>query len=73
MKIFSMLLTTLFIGLKLTNYIDWSWVLVFLPIIIYYILGFSVLFLLFMFSLFIPEAKFKIKKTIKNNDDSYYK
>ncbi|MFA6278404.1 MAG: hypothetical protein WC622_16775 [Pedobacter sp.] len=32
MKYFLYGLTILFIGLKLTNYIDWSWVLVLLPL-----------------------------------------
>ena len=42
---FTGLLTVLFIGLKLTGYIDWSWWIVFLPILI----GISItLFVLFI-------------------------
>ena len=37
---FCSVLTLLFIGLKLTGYITWSWVWVFSPIWILYILGF---------------------------------
>jgi hypothetical protein len=35
MKTFSILLTVLFVGLQLTNYIAWRWWLVFSPILIY--------------------------------------
>lgn len=40
------LLTLLFIGLKLTGYIDWSWVWVLAPLWISAILGFVVFALL---------------------------
>lgn len=43
MKYFLWTLTILFVGLKLTNYIDWSWFFVLLPAIIY------ILFLIFCF------------------------
>lgn len=37
------LLTVLFIGLKLTNYIDWSWFWVLSPIIFSVILGITMI------------------------------
>jgi hypothetical protein len=43
MKYFLWTLTILFVGLKLTNYIDGSWLFVLLPAIIY------ILFLVFCF------------------------
>ena len=30
----SVMLTTLFVGLKLTEYIDWNWLMVFSPVLI---------------------------------------
>lgn len=36
---FAMLLTVLFIGLKLTNYIDWSWFWVLSPMPISFTIG----------------------------------
>jgi len=36
---FAMLLTVLFIGLKLTNYIDWSWFWVLSPMPISFMIG----------------------------------
>ena len=43
---FIILLQVLFIGLKLTNKINWSWWLVLLPLILYCILYFFVLVLI---------------------------
>lgn len=47
MKYFLWTLTILFVGLKLTNYIDWSWLFVLLPAIIY------ILFLVFCFAVMV--------------------
>jgi len=44
-------LTIVFVVLKLTEVIDWSWWLVFLPVLIG--AGFSLIFVIFLFSLFI--------------------
>lgn len=44
---FSGMLTILFIGLKLTNYIDWSWIWVLSPLWIGAILG-IIIFLVFV-------------------------
>jgi hypothetical protein len=41
---FAMFLTILFIGLKLTDYIDWSWFLVLSPMPIFFLIGFIILF-----------------------------
>ena len=42
MRYFPYLLTSLFVGLKLTGHIDWSWWLVFLPVIISVTLALSI-------------------------------
>jgi hypothetical protein len=39
------LLTILFIGLKLTGYIDWSWWWVLSPLWIGFVVGFSIVFI----------------------------
>ena len=38
------LLTVLFIGLKLTGYIDWNWLLVASPLLVHFLLVFCVEF-----------------------------
>jgi hypothetical protein len=45
MKLLAILLTVLFIGLKLTDYVAWSWILVLSPLLIW--IGYIV-FLLFL-------------------------
>jgi hypothetical protein len=45
MKLLAILLTVLFIGLKLTDYVAWSWILVLSPLLIW--IGYIV-FLLFV-------------------------
>lgn len=47
---FSTLLTILFIALKLTNYIDWSWWWVLAPMWISAALGISILFVFAIFT-----------------------
>jgi len=51
---FSSLLTVLFVGLKLTGYIDWNWFLVLLPMLLA-----PILFLLFLFVALIVGIKVK--------------
>ena len=46
---FSGLLTIVFIVLKLTNVIDWSWFWVFSPLWISFILGVVIIAILFLF------------------------
>jgi hypothetical protein len=45
MKLLAILLTVLFVGLKLTDYVAWSWILVLSPLLIW--IGYIV-FLLFL-------------------------
>jgi hypothetical protein len=45
MKLLAILLTVLFIGLKLTDYVAWSWILVLSPLLIW--IGY-IIFLLFL-------------------------
>jgi len=51
---FTPLLTVLFVGLKLTGYIDWNWFLVLLPMLLA-----PILFLLFLFVALIVGIKVK--------------
>lgn len=58
------LLTILFIGLKLTEYIDWSWFLVLLPfylplviVIIFFICSFIIMSIVEMFSILTTKEK----------------
>ena len=43
------LLTILFIGLKLTHYIDWSWFWVLSPIFLPLIIGVGIIIVVFLF------------------------
>ena len=57
MKLLAILLTVLFIGLKLTNYVAWSWILVLSPLLIW--IGY-IIFLLFLLGICASVAnKFK--------------
>jgi hypothetical protein len=62
---FLSLLTVLFIGLKLTGYIDWNWFLVVLPILV------GPLLLLILLSLvgLIEFVKFLRERKIGSNKD----
>lgn len=53
MELLSILLTVVFIALKITNQVDWSWLWVISPMVIYY--GF--LFLAYIFILIVPRPK----------------
>lgn len=55
MKYFLWALTILFIALKLTNYIDWSWFIVLLPFLIY--LSLNLLWLLIIAFVWIMAAR----------------
>lgn len=62
MKLFFPLLTILFIGLKLTNYIDWSWWLVLLPL---YGPPIAIFTIFFIVGAFIGFDKIKVTRTKK--------
>jgi len=48
---FTGLLTILFIGLKLTGYIDWSWVWVLSPVWVHVVLAYTVIIIMFITAL----------------------
>jgi len=52
----------LFIGLKLTNYIDWSWWLVLLP----FYLGIAILLIAFLFTSFLIGFSLALQNIISN-------
>ena len=58
------LLTLLFIGLKLTHYIDWSWVFIFMPL---WFIPASILLFLGFFSwlIYILELSNSVKRKYK--------
>jgi len=58
---FSSALAILFIGLKLTNHIDWSWFWVLSPLWIGVAVAISILILLFVFAFTIELAKGLLK------------
>lgn len=61
---FPTLLTLLFIGLKLTNYIDWSWLWVlsplWLPIVLVASIGLIALIVIIIIELFKPSTGKKV-------------
>jgi hypothetical protein len=61
MNFFS-LLTILFIALKLTNYINWTWLIVLSPVLI----PFFILIGIFLYATIVVEIS-EILKTIKKN------
>lgn len=61
------LLTILFIGLKLTNYIDWPWIWVLAPTWISLLLGLIIVAIYALF-VFRHEVKHFIKKTINKKE-----
>lgn len=54
---FTGLLTVLFIGLKLTGYIDWSWLWVLSPLWIPFLIGMT--FVLLVFAILVIAGAFK--------------
>lgn len=72
MKILSILLTVLFVGLKLTNQIDWPWVLVMSPLLVYISITLFLLFIFFGLALFANNVKITVRKKEKKSD-YYYK
>lgn len=52
----------MFIGLKLTNYIDWSWWLVLLP----FYLGIAILLIAFLFTSFLIGFSLALQNIISN-------
>jgi len=62
MQLLSILLTVLFIGLKLSNFIDWSWWLVISPLIFYFSLYMFFVFLFLAIAAFVQNVKLNIKK-----------
>lgn len=48
MKLLAILLTVLFIGLKLTNYITWSWVWVLSPFWIWFLVSMGLILIIAM-------------------------
>jgi hypothetical protein len=68
-------LQLLFIGLKLTNYISWSWYWVLAPLWISSILGLSVILVLLVFGIVVVMTegnKLGRKPPTKNDNDTVY-
>jgi len=53
---FAQLLTVLFIGLKLTDHIDWSWLWVLSPLWLPAVVVISILLIMFLFMLIVAAA-----------------
>lgn len=62
------LLTLLFIGLKLTGYIAWSWIWVLAPLWIPLSIALLIIFVLI---LFVGLGKLNINKTLKDKKEKY--
>ena len=61
---FPSLLTILFIGLKLTGYIDWSWLWVLSPIWGTFLIAFIVFFVFYLIAAY-QQADLKVKRKKK--------
>jgi hypothetical protein len=71
MKLLSILLTVLFIGLKLTDTITWSWVLVLSPLLIY--IGINLIIITISLIIIYFANIVKVNKRKKLKEDLHYK
>lgn len=71
MKSLSILLTILFIGLKLTGNITWTWILVLSPLLIY--IGINLFIITISLIIIYFANTVKINKKKKSKGDLYHK